>query len=87
MNSRILLVEDDPAILRGLGDNLFSDGLTAALGATGAEFGRDAAIDVVCRNRDVSAEAMRDALHAAVRAHALGHPQSDDLTLVASKAL
>jgi phosphoserine phosphatase RsbU/P len=66
---------------------IFSDGLTEALGADGAEFGRDAVLDVVCRNRHASAEAMRDALHAAVQAHALGHPQSDDLTLVAGKGL
>jgi serine phosphatase RsbU (regulator of sigma subunit) len=48
-------------------------------------FGEGALLEVVRRNSDRSAEAIRDAILASVAHHTAGAPQSDDITLVVVK--
>jgi serine phosphatase RsbU (regulator of sigma subunit) len=64
---------------------MFSDGVSEAADARDREFGRDGIVDVVTRHHHLDADAMRDALHAAVCGHAAGRPQGDDVTLIVGK--
>jgi len=66
------------------GDRLliFSDGITEAENAAGAQFGDDRLVDLVLRNRELNATALRRKIMAAVADFAGGDLQ-DDATLVA----
>jgi serine phosphatase RsbU (regulator of sigma subunit) len=64
----------------------FSDGVTEAINAAGDEFGRDRIAETIRANPHLSADAMRDLLHAAVRDHAAGQPQFDDLTIIVGRS-
>ena len=67
------------------GDRLliFSDGLSEATDAGGAEFGCDAAARVVADSDLHSADDIRGAVLGALRRHTAGARQSDDVTLIA----
>jgi serine phosphatase RsbU (regulator of sigma subunit) len=65
---------------------IFSDGVSEALNAGDEEFGRDRILAAVGA-ANLSAEALRDRLLDAVRQHAAGRPQFDDLTLIVGKVL
>lgn len=71
----------------GPGDVLlvYSDGLTEAMDDAREEFGEARTMEVLRAHRDASAAALVDALVAAVRTHAGGVPQSDDITLLVVK--
>jgi sigma-B regulation protein RsbU (phosphoserine phosphatase) len=69
------------------GDRLlvFSDGITEARNVCGEEFG-DERLEALLRDqRDLSAAQVCDAILAQVMRFARGCPQSDDLTLVATR--
>ncbi|MBM3321179.1 MAG: SpoIIE family protein phosphatase [Candidatus Eisenbacteria bacterium] len=64
----------------------YSDGITEAMDASGdeigEEFGETRLLDFLRAHRNDSAEALIEALVAAVRAHAGVRPQSDDMTIL-----
>jgi len=66
---------------------IYSDGVTDALNPNGRAFGRARLVSTVEQARERSAEAIGDALVAAVEEHADGAEQTDDITLVVLKRL
>lgn len=62
---------------KGDGYVFYTDGVTEAMNAAGELFGNDRLLS----SFNTSAPPL-EALHEAVRAHAAGHPQSDDITIV-----
>lgn len=62
---------------------VFSDGLTEAQDAAGAEFGEERLIACVKANRELAPVALLEYLFAKVAAFAAGAPPSDDRTVVA----
>ena len=65
---------------------IYSDGLTEAADAEGTPFGLDRVERVLRAHRSDTAERLIDRLVAAVQAHTLGQPQTDDITIVALKS-
>jgi len=63
----------------------FTDGVVEALNPTGEEFGTERLADILCAQRGASAEAIADAIEAAVRAFAGDVAQYDDFTLILVK--
>ena len=63
---------------------IFSDGITDAFNDKEEDFGRERLLEVILRNRQRTAEEMRDAILAEVSLHCGGRPQSDDITLIAA---
>ncbi|MBI4477781.1 MAG: SpoIIE family protein phosphatase [Acidobacteria bacterium] len=61
---------------------IFSDGLSEAMNSASEEFGTARATRVLQESAGASAADLRDALLAALRLHADGHPQSDDVTFI-----
>ncbi len=61
---------------------IFSDGLTEAFNEAQEQFGRQRLLEVIVRNRELSAIAMRGAILSEVKRHCGAQPQNDDLTLV-----
>jgi sigma-B regulation protein RsbU (phosphoserine phosphatase) len=64
---------------------VFSDGATEALNTNGDEFGRAGLLDTALQHTHLSVGSMRDVLRGAIRCHATGRPQSDDVTLLVAK--
>jgi anti-sigma regulatory factor (Ser/Thr protein kinase) len=81
-------IEEKTAWLRP-GDRVvfYSDGVTEAANPEGERFGMARFQDLVCREREGTASALRDAVVEAVEAFRAGRPLSDDLTLVVLRAL
>lgn len=63
----------------------YTDGAVDALNAEGAAFGEESLIELLHAQRDQPAEAIADAIDAAVRAFAADSPQYDDFTLILVK--
>ncbi|MCM2316987.1 MAG: SpoIIE family protein phosphatase [Thermoanaerobaculia bacterium] len=66
---------------------IYSDGVTEAINAGDEEFGEEQLAALVVASRERPASAIVAAILGAVRAHAGGHPQSDDITIVVLKRL
>ena len=61
---------------------VFSDGVTEALNADGAEFGEERLLSCARGNRDVPPPVFLERLLETIRTFAIGHAQTDDLTAV-----
>jgi sigma-B regulation protein RsbU (phosphoserine phosphatase) len=61
---------------------IYSDGVTEAMNAAGEMFGEERISAVIDQHQHAPACEIIDQLLAAVREHAAGHPQSDDITVV-----
>ncbi|MBD3278110.1 MAG: SpoIIE family protein phosphatase, partial [Candidatus Aegiribacteria sp.] len=64
---------------------LYTDGLTEAMDSSENEFGARRLMEVVSRDRDLSASQISGAILEAVNSHSGGSPQGDDQTLVVVK--
>lgn len=64
---------------------LFSDGISEAPSASGAEFGEARLGDVLARNAEKSPESIRDAVLEELDRHCAGTEQQDDVTLVVAQ--
>jgi serine phosphatase RsbU (regulator of sigma subunit) len=64
---------------------IYSDGVTEAVNPTGEEFGATRLYEVVSRNLDGSAAAIRDRIESALSKFCQGTPAADDITLVIVK--
>ena len=64
---------------------VYSDGVTETQNPQGEEFGPELLLDVVSRNIDASAAAIRDKIEASLTKFAQGTPAVDDITLVIVK--
>lgn len=60
----------------------FSDGVTEAMNAQEEQFGEERVAAVINQHRNAPVTEIIDHLVAAVKTHAAGHPQSDDITVV-----
>jgi len=60
----------------------YSDGVTEAMNAEEEMFGEACIASLIDQHRDASASELIDKIVAAVKQHAGGYPQSDDITLV-----
>jgi sigma-B regulation protein RsbU (phosphoserine phosphatase) len=60
----------------------YSDGVTEAMNATEEMFGEERIAALVDQYKHAPAAEIIDQLVAAVRKHAAGYPQSDDITVV-----
>ena len=71
------------------GDTLviYSDGVTEAANAKGAEFEAEGLAEVVVRSRHKSASAIVTDVNRALAAFAAGAPQSDDITLIVARVV
>ncbi|NOZ61240.1 MAG: SpoIIE family protein phosphatase [Calditrichaeota bacterium] len=65
---------------------MYTDGVTEAQDKTGDEFGDERLIEFILKNRENSAEKMKQALLNEVKEFTENLPQSDDITLVIVKA-
>jgi len=65
----------------------YTDGFTEASTAEGEEYGEDQLLDIVSRNRDLSANALIQKIVRGVKAFVGNHPQHDDMTMVVVKVL
>lgn len=85
------ILEDFPyeeeSVAMGHGDVfvVFSDGISEAVNGKDEQFGEQRIEKVLLEHRHGTALEIRDRLIAAVRAHAGGAPQADDITLVVIK--
>ena len=72
-------------IVLGPGDTffLYTDGVTEAQDRRGRLYGEAALLDTLRRSGGAAPDAMIHAVRDAVRAHAQGAPQSDDITMIA----
>ena len=61
---------------------IFSDGVTEAMNAEEDQFGEARIAEVLAQYKEAPAAQVIDQLVAAVKKHAAGHPQSDDITVV-----
>lgn len=64
---------------------VYSDGITEALNGHDEQFGEDALVDAIRKQRSSSAREIVQGIIAAVKAHAGTTPQTDDMTLVVMK--
>jgi sigma-B regulation protein RsbU (phosphoserine phosphatase) len=64
---------------------VFSDGISEAVNAANEQFGEERIAAVLRENRSRPAAEIRDRLISAVREHAAGAPQADDITVVIVK--
>jgi phosphoserine phosphatase RsbU/P len=64
---------------------IFSDGVTEALSPKDDEFGEERLTEVLVASRTESADAILEATLEAIRAHAEGRRQSDDITILTLK--
>jgi len=64
---------------------IFSDGIPETLNENEEEFGWERLLEIVLRNRQRSAEEMRDAILAEIMTYSGGRAQSDDLTLIVAR--
>ena len=64
---------------------IFSDGITEAMNEKEEEFGRERLLEVVLRNRKLTAEKMRHAILTEIVSYSGARPQSDDLTLIVAR--
>ncbi len=64
---------------------IYSDGVSEAVNPTGEEFGATRLYEVVSRNLDGSAAAIRDRIESALSTFCQGTPAADDITLVIVK--
>ena len=62
---------------------IYSDGFSEAMNSRFEEFGEDRLLEVVTAARDLSPEEVIERSFEAVRQHAGGAPQTDDMTMVA----
>jgi sigma-B regulation protein RsbU (phosphoserine phosphatase) len=60
----------------------FSDGVSEAMNAGEEPFGEERIVAVIDRHKHAPVSEIIDHLVAAVKSHAAGHPQSDDITVV-----
>jgi len=60
----------------------FSDGISEAMNAHGEQFGEERIAAVIDQHKNAPVSEIVDHLVAAVKHHAAGHPQSDDITVV-----
>ena len=69
------------------GDTLviYSDGVTEAMNAKEEEFGETRLQELILSHRQLTAQELIDEIVTAVRKHADGTPQSDDITLLVVK--
>ena len=65
----------------------FSDGVTEAMNAQEEQFGEERIAAVIDQHKNSSASEIIDHLVAAVKNHAAGHPQSDDITIVVMRRI
>ena len=66
---------------------IFSDGISEALNEKEEEFGRERLLQIVLRNRQLTAQEMGNAILAEIKSYSTDRPQSDDLTLIVARAL
>lgn len=64
---------------------IYSDGITEAMNAKDELYGEERLVEVLQKSKDLPAGELIDAVVAAARSHAAGHPQSDDMTIVVVK--
>ena len=64
---------------------IFSDGVTEAMNHAGDQLGEGPIVGVLQQHRAGDPEELKEALIAAVRSHAAGAPQADDITIVVLK--
>ncbi len=64
---------------------IYSDGITEAMDSTEIEFGESRLNEIITTHLDDPAEDLIGRVFEAVKAHAGGHPQSDDMTMVVIK--
>lgn len=63
----------------------YTDGVTEALDPRGVEYGEDRLVDLLVAHRDQPVRGIERIVLDALREHAAGHPQSDDITLAIVK--
>ena len=66
---------------------IFSDGVSEAMDSSGEQLGEGPIQEVLKKYHGGDPEELKDALIAAVRAHAAGAPQADDITVVVVKRM
>ena len=66
---------------------IFSDGIPETLNENEEEIGWERLLEIVLRNRQRSAEEMRDAILAEIMTYSGGRAQSDDLTLIVGRVM
>ena len=66
---------------------IFTDGISEAINSAMVQFGEKGIEEVIRINRSRSAEGIRDSIISAVRSHADGVAQADDITLVVVRRL
>ncbi|HUI08769.1 MAG TPA: SpoIIE family protein phosphatase [Bacteroidota bacterium] len=78
---------EQASVTLGKGDVvlIFSDGVTEAMNAAGDQLGEGPIETVLRKHQAEGPEAVKEALVAAVREHAAGAPQADDITIVVVK--
>jgi sigma-B regulation protein RsbU (phosphoserine phosphatase) len=64
---------------------IFSDGVSEAMNASGEQLGEGPIQTVLKEHHRGDPEELKEALIAAVRGHAAGAPQADDITIVVVK--
>jgi len=79
----------EDSIILGKGDTLFifSDGVTEAMNHAHEQFEEERLEGILKNMGDVSAQAYIDTVYAAVKKHAAGAPQNDDITMLVVKRL
>ena len=65
---------------------IFSDGVSEAMDPAGEQLGEEPIVEVLLQHHGGDPEALKEALIAAVRSHAAGAPQADDITIVVAQA-
>jgi sigma-B regulation protein RsbU (phosphoserine phosphatase) len=87
------IMEDYPyeqeTVTLGPGDLvlIFSDGVSEAMNSSGEQLGEGPIKAVLKKHHGGDPEGLKEALIAAVRAHAAGAPQADDITIVVVKRM
>jgi sigma-B regulation protein RsbU (phosphoserine phosphatase) len=85
------IMEDYPyeqeTVILGEGDTvlIFSDGVSEAMNSSGDQLGEGPIKAVLKKHHRGDPEGLKEALITAVRAHAAGAPQADDITIVVVK--
>ena len=79
--------EESVTLERGDMVLIFSDGVSEAMDPSGEQLGEGPILSVLRSHHEGDPEVVKDALIAAVRAHAAGAPQADDITIVVLKRM
>ena len=66
---------------------IYSDGLTEAMNSQEEEFGEERVLKIICNNRSLPVEELRDLILSEANAFVGDAPQHDDLTLVLARVL